>query len=73
MLPDVVLIDAEASDSNWEEAVGKLKQQEKWNEVPVILYAAHIDGEIEDKAMDLGASHLISKPVRLIELLEKLR
>ena len=72
-LPDVILLDYMMPKMNGIEAVKRLKQDERYKGIPVILLTAK--GSQEDKArgLDAGADDYVVKPFDSVELLARVR
>ncbi|MCL2089053.1 MAG: response regulator [Oscillospiraceae bacterium] len=61
-LPDLILLDIEADDTDGYDTLSRLKENEHTNEIPVIILTAAGDTMNEIRALSLGASDYIAKP-----------
>lgn len=62
-IPDLILLDIEMPKMNGYEVIKTLKDNNKWNEIPVIFLTAQEGREKEQEAFDLGAVDYILKPI----------
>jgi signal transduction histidine kinase len=60
--PDLILLDVEMPDMNGYEAAKKLKENDKFREIPIIFLTSMDDAESEIKGLSLGAVDYIRKP-----------
>jgi DNA-binding NtrC family response regulator len=65
---DLVVCDYRMPGKTGIELLQEIKR-EGWN-VPVVMITAHIDAATEAKALQLGAMHLMKKPIRRQALLD---
>lgn len=70
--PDLILMDMNMPRMTGWEATRELKADETTRLIPVIALTAASEQADIDKAMDAGCDAYQSKPVKLIELLEKI-
>lgn len=69
---DVILLDVEMpGDMDGYALARKIKAD--GHKVPIIFITAHSDKEYADKAVDVGAIGVLIKPLRINQLLEKLK
>ena len=71
-LPDVVLLDIFLGDGDGVEVLGRLKADERWSEVPVLMLSSAAAEEYTVRALGLGAADFVRKPVRPRELAARL-
>lgn len=71
--PDFIVLDFNMPKINGLETLRLLKQDQKWQHIPVIMYSATMDAEIARKAMQEGAARCIRKPYNMQELPELLK
>ncbi len=72
-LPDVILLDYMMPKMNGIEVVRRLKQDERYKAIPVILLTAKASQEDKVKGLDAGAEDYVVKPFDSIELLARVR
>ena len=69
--PDVILLDIEMPEMNGYELARRIKQSGQ--KAPIIFITANSAREYVDKAVEVGAVGLLMKPLRVNQLLAKLR
>lgn len=69
---DAVLLDVEMPNTNVEEILIALKQDDLTKEIPVIVLTGRKDRQLQQRLEMLGASAYITKPLRFEELREQL-
>jgi CheY-like chemotaxis protein len=69
--PDVILLDIEMPEMDGYELARKIKQS--GNKAPIIFITANSDREYVDRAVEVGAVGLLMKPLRINQLLAKLK
>lgn len=67
-LPDVLFLDLNMPRKNGFECLTELKQQEKFNNLPVIIYSTSFDHEIINLLYKKGATFYIRKPAEFSTL-----
>ena len=72
VLPDLILLDVEMPGMNGYEAMRKLKEDERYRDIPVIFLSAMDDAESEMEGLDLGAVDYIHKPFVSALLLKRI-
>lgn len=67
-LPDIILLDVRLPDASGLDFLQVLREHQTWHVIPVVMMTAY--GELEDavRAMKLGATDYLKKPVDLDEL-----
>ena len=60
--PDLILMDVDMPKMNGYEAVKRLKEDDRFKDIPVIFLAAEIDEQSELKGFELGAVDYFTKP-----------
>lgn len=73
--PDLVLMDLAMPRMDGAEATRRLRTQQHWRNLPVILVSANVTAGSEERCLSAGASGFLAKPVereRLLELMGKL-
>ncbi|MCL2702188.1 MAG: response regulator [Defluviitaleaceae bacterium] len=68
--PDIILLDVEMPEMSGLEAIVELKRNPEWSGIPVFFVTGWIDDGLINKAMELGAVNVISKPFVPSALLE---
>jgi putative two-component system response regulator len=71
--PDLILLDIMMPGMNGFEVVTRLKQEEKFALVPVVMVTALQDVNDRVKALEVGADDFLSKPVDRMELRARVR
>jgi len=72
IVPDLILLDIEMPDMSGHEAIIKLKADERFMDIPVILLTAKSDDNIDLAGFELGAADYISKPFSAPLLLKRI-
>jgi putative two-component system response regulator len=62
IMPDLILLDIDMPDMNGYEVIQKLKNDERFADIPVIFLSAKNDPESELEGFDLGAVDYVTKP-----------
>lgn len=70
--PDLVLIDLMMPVMNGYVAIEKIRQQSRWQHLPIIALTANTENKEEEKCRAIGADDFLSKPVDLERLIEKM-
>jgi DNA-binding response OmpR family regulator len=71
--PDLVILDINMPGGNGLDALRKLKNSSKTNNVPVIIITGSTDQKLADEVLTLGATHFLPKPIEPAVLLEAVR
>lgn len=71
--PDVILMDFELPDMNGVEAIRRLRQSERFRDLPVLMVTGHSTREVAIGSLEVGAADFIVKPFQRESLLQKLR
>jgi two-component system, sensor histidine kinase and response regulator len=71
--PDLILLDVEMPEMNGYEAIGKLKNNDKYHETPVIFLTSMSDEKSEMEGLQLGAVDYIRKPFVALLLLQRIK
>lgn len=61
-LPDLILLDIHMPGMDGFEVIRRLKQEERYTEIPIIFLTADNDRETEVEGLRLGASDFLTKP-----------
>jgi diguanylate cyclase (GGDEF)-like protein len=72
-LPDLVLLDVEMPDMNGYEAAKKLKDNEKYKQIPFMFLTIRDDVKSEIDGLNLGAVDYIHKPFAAPVLLQRIK
>ncbi|MGE0312858.1 MAG: EAL domain-containing protein [Lautropia sp.] len=71
--PDVVLLDLKMPVVSGFDILARLRGDERWRFLPVIILTAETDGATKLRALELGATDILAKPVDASELVLRLR
>ncbi len=71
--PDLIILDLMLPKLNGYEVCTMLKQDPRYQKIPVILFTARAQEKDEKLGMECGADAYVRKPFRAPELLEKVR
>jgi CheY-like chemotaxis protein len=66
--PDIIFLDVNMPRMNGWECLEKLRQNEAYDNIPVLIYSTSSSQENADLALDLGALCFFSKPYEFSEL-----
>jgi len=72
-LPDLIILDLMLPKLNGYEVCTMLKQDTRFQQIPIVMFTAKTQDKDEKMAMDCGANAFVRKPFRAQELLEKVR
>ena len=71
--PDLIVLDLMLPKLNGYEVCTMLKQDARYQKIPIILFSAKAQEKDEKLGMECGANAYVRKPFRAQELLEKIR
>ena len=71
--PDLIVLDLMLPKLNGYEVCTMLKQDARYQKIPVVLFTAKAQEKDEKLGMECGANAYVRKPFRAQELLEKIR
>lgn len=71
--PDVVLLDLGLPDMDGFEVMRRLGDELHLGDVPVLIVTAHVAPEIERRALSMGASRFLTKPIPPRDLVNAVR
>ncbi|MBI4342525.1 MAG: response regulator [Candidatus Omnitrophica bacterium] len=71
--PDLIVLDLMLPKLNGYEVCTMLKQDARYQKIPVVLFTAKAQEKDEKLGMDCGANAYVRKPFRAQELLDKIR
>jgi putative two-component system response regulator len=71
--PDLILLDIEMPVMDGFQALGLLKSDVRWAEIPVIILTANTNTEIEASGFELGAVDFITKPFSKPVLINRIK
>lgn len=71
--PDVLLVDIEMPDMNGMELLRRVRAEDRWRQLPIVMLTAHEPGPVSQKAIDLGAQAYLTKPYSPAELLAQVK
>ena len=72
LTPDVVMLDLWMPVMNGQDLLEKLRAEDRWKDVPVIIMSALRDKEIVQKLMKLKISDYMVKPITVEQLTERI-
>lgn len=71
--PDLLLLDVQMPDLDGFQVLERIKSEERWRDLPVLMLSAQPPEEGSVRALGLGASDFIRKPYRPKELLARVQ
>jgi len=71
--PDVMILDLMLPKLNGYEVCTMLKQDTRFQKIPIVMFTAKTQEKDEKMAMECGANAFVRKPFRAQELLDKVR
>jgi two-component system cell cycle response regulator len=71
--PDLLLLDIMMPDVDGFQILARIKADERWRDLPVLMVSAMPPEEATVKSLGLGAADFISKPFRVRELLARIQ
>ena len=71
--PDLVLLDILFADSSGTDVLERIKQDERWRDIPVVMMSALTPEEAAVRTLGLGAADYVRKPFRVRELLARIQ
>ena len=71
--PDLIILDLMLPKLNGYEVCTMLKQDTRYQQIPIVLFTAKAQDKDEKLGMECGANAYVRKPFRAQELLEKIR
>ena len=71
--PDLIILDLMLPKLNGYEICTMLKQDTRYQRIPIVLFTAKAQEKDEKLGMECGADAYVKKPFRAQELLEKIR
>ncbi len=71
--PDAVVLDVRLADADGLDVLRRLRSDQATAEIPIVLLTGYYEDDLKRRALDLGATDLLSKPVQADELLARIR
>ncbi len=71
--PDLIVLDLMLPQLNGYEVCTMLKQDTRYQHIPIVLFTAKAQDKDEKLGMECGANAYVRKPFRAQELMEKIR
>lgn len=71
--PDVVLLDIEFTDTDGTDVLERIKEDDRWRDLPVLMMSSLPLEEAAVRTLGLGASDYVRKPFRVRELLARIQ
>ena len=73
LLPDLVVLDIMMPDMDGYETCARLRTDERFADLPVIMLTAKHGIEDREKGAEVGANAYVTKPFRPVELIDKIK
>ncbi len=70
--PDLILLDIMMPEMDGYQTCAEIKQNQQWNNIPIIFLTGKTDQNSEEKAFAAGAIDVINKPIAPATLLSRL-
>jgi len=71
--PDLILLDIEMPDMDGFEALGRLKAEDSWADIPVMFLTGRNDAAVEAHGFEMGAVDFVTKPFSAPVLMNRLK
>ena len=71
--PDLIILDLMLPKLNGYEVCTMLKQDTRYQQIPIVMFTAKAQDKDEKLGMECGANAFVRKPFRAQELMEKIR
>lgn len=71
--PDLVLLDIQFEDSDGTDVLERIKADDRWRDIPVVMMSALTLEESAVRTLGLGAADYVRKPFRVRELLARIQ
>lgn len=66
-LPNLIILDHNMPKMNGTETLGKLKSDEKYSDINVVIYSTYSDNKMRETCEQLGAAMVMAKPASMKE------
>jgi chemosensory pili system protein ChpA (sensor histidine kinase/response regulator) len=73
VVPDLMLLDIEMPRMDGFDVARKMREDERWKGVPIVMISSRTADKHRDHAFSLGVSHFFGKPYEEGELLRLVR
>jgi CheY-like chemotaxis protein len=67
-LPDFIFLDLNMPRSNGKECLATIKKDDRFADIPVIIYSTSSDKKEQEESIQLGAAYFLQKPNRFDDL-----
>jgi two-component system cell cycle response regulator len=71
--PDLLILEADMPDGDSYDVLARLKADERWRDIPVMMFSAQAPEEAAEKTLGLGAADYIRKPFKPRELIARVQ
>jgi DNA-binding response OmpR family regulator len=71
--PNLILLDITLPDRNGIDVCAWIRQQPHTDKTPILMLSGLSDGDTVRRCLDAGANDFLVKPLRYVDLLDKLR
>jgi two-component system cell cycle response regulator len=71
--PDLLLLDASIPGDDGYDLLAKIKSDERWRDIPVLMVSAHSPEDATERTLGLGAADYIKKPFAPRELVARVQ
>ncbi len=70
--PDLILMDLKMPQMDGLSLIDRLRSNQDWQQIPIIVISARTEKEKQDAALEAGANRFLAKPFSSSELMEVL-
>ncbi|MFZ4619099.1 MAG: response regulator [Bacteroidota bacterium] len=73
LIPDVIILDLWMPVMNGQDFLEKIRAEERWSDIPVIIMSALKDKDLVEKLVKLNISDYLVKPITVEQLTESIK